>query len=107
MDHFITIYNFYYNIYLSFFLAGKIQDILQVSQDEFKRITRINLTAPWFLLKAVATRMKDHGLGGSIVFMATIASAERVLYPGADAYSTTSAAIHQLVRVYSIYILLI
>jgi len=83
----------------SFFLAGKVQDILQVSQDEFHRITKINLTAPWFLLKAVATRMKDHGSGGSIVFMATIASGERALYPGADAYASTSAAIHQLVRV--------
>lgn len=77
------------------------QDILQVSQDEFNRISKINLTAPWFLLKAVATRMKDHGSGGSIVFMATIASGERVLYPGADAYATTSAAIHQLVRVHT------
>ncbi|XP_023641211.1 pteridine reductase 1 isoform X2 [Capsella rubella] len=82
----------------SYTYQGKIQDILQVSQHEFKRITKINLTAPWFLLKAVAKRMKDHRSGGSIVFMATIASGERVLYPGADAYTTTSAAIHQLVR---------
>ncbi|CAH2055402.1 unnamed protein product [Thlaspi arvense] len=77
---------------------GKIQDILQVSEDEFKRVTKINLTAPWFLLKAVASRMKEHGSGGSIVFMATIASGERGLYPGADAYATASAGIHQLVR---------
>uniref|UniRef100_A0A1J3JDN0 3-oxoacyl-[acyl-carrier-protein] reductase FabG n=1 Tax=Noccaea caerulescens TaxID=107243 RepID=A0A1J3JDN0_NOCCA len=77
---------------------GEVQDILQVSQGEFKRITKINLTAPWFLLKAVARRMKEHGSGGSILFMATIASGERGLYPGADAYATTSAAIHQLVR---------
>ncbi|KFK37653.1 hypothetical protein AALP_AA3G011000 [Arabis alpina] len=77
---------------------GKMQDILQVSEDEFKRITKTNLTAPWFLLKAVATRMKEHGSGGSIVFLATIASGERGLYPGADAYSSVSAGIHQLVR---------
>nr|BAH19962.1 AT3G01980 [Arabidopsis thaliana] len=82
----------------SYTYQGKVQDILQVSQDEFHRITKINLTAPWFLLKAVATRMKDHGSGGSIVFMATIASGERALYPGADVYASTSAAIHQLVR---------
>ncbi|ESQ50012.1 hypothetical protein EUTSA_v10021329mg [Eutrema salsugineum] len=77
---------------------GKMQDILDVCEDEFKRITKINLTAPWFLLKAVASRMKQHGSGGSIVFMATIASGERGLYPGADAYATASAGIHQLVR---------
>ncbi|XP_010439895.1 PREDICTED: uncharacterized protein LOC104723262 [Camelina sativa] len=82
----------------SYTYQGKIQDILQVSQDEFKKTTKINLTAPWFLLKAVASRMKDHGSGGSIVFMATIASGQRGIYPGADAYTTTSAAIHQLVR---------
>lgn len=79
---------------------GKIQDILQVSEDEFKKITKINLTAPWFILKAVASMMKEHGTGGSVVFMATIASGERGLYPGADAYATAAAGIHQLVRVY-------
>ncbi|KAF8079826.1 hypothetical protein N665_0998s0005 [Sinapis alba] len=77
---------------------GKMQDILQVSEDEFKRITKINLTAPWYLLKSVASMMKEHGTGGSIVFLATIASGERGLYPGADAYATASAGIHQLVR---------
>ncbi|KAL0715302.1 hypothetical protein Bca4012_064624 [Brassica carinata] len=77
---------------------GKMQDILQVSEDEFKKITKINLTAPWFISKAVASMMKEHGTGGSIVFMATIASGERGLYPGADAYATAAAGIHQLVR---------
>ncbi|CAH8385702.1 unnamed protein product [Eruca vesicaria subsp. sativa] len=77
---------------------GKMQDILQVSEGEFKRIIKINLTAPWYLLKAVASMMKEHGSGGSIVFLATIASGERGLYPGADAYATASAGIHQLVR---------
>ncbi|XP_009107011.1 carbonyl reductase [NADPH] 2 [Brassica rapa] len=77
---------------------GKMQDILRVSEDEFKKITKINLTAPWFILKAVASMMKENGTGGSIVFLATIASGERGLYPGADAYATAAAAIHQLVR---------
>ncbi|XP_010550219.1 PREDICTED: carbonyl reductase [NADPH] 2 [Tarenaya hassleriana] len=77
---------------------GKMQDILQVSEDEFKRITKINLMAPWFLVKAVGRRMKENEAGGSIVLMATIASAERGLYPGAAAYSASSAGVHQLVR---------
>ncbi|CAH8301767.1 unnamed protein product [Eruca vesicaria subsp. sativa] len=89
LDAFINCYTY----------QGKMQDILQVPEGEFKKITKINLTAPWYLLKAVASTMKEHGAGGSIVFLATIASGERGLYPGADAYATAAAGIHQLVRV--------
>ncbi|CAH8301756.1 unnamed protein product [Eruca vesicaria subsp. sativa] len=88
LDAFINCYTY----------QGKMQDILQVPEGEFKKITKINLTAPWYLLKAVASTMKEHGTGGSIVFLATIASGERGLYPGAYAYATAAAGIHQLVR---------
>ncbi|CAN8256254.1 unnamed protein product [Cochlearia groenlandica] len=77
---------------------GKTQDMLQVSEEEFKKTTKININATWFLMKAVANKMKEHGTGGSIVLMSTIASAERGLYPGSVVYNTASAGIHQLVR---------
>lgn len=55
--------------------------------------------APWFLLKAVAKRMRDSKSGGSIVFLTQIIGAERGVYPGAAAYGSSLAAVQQLVRV--------
>ncbi|PWA90780.1 Glucose/ribitol dehydrogenase [Artemisia annua] len=77
---------------------GKNQDPLQISEVEFKKTVRINFMAPWYLLKAVAKRMRDNKTGGSIVFMTSIIGAERGIYPGAAAYGATLGGIHQLVR---------
>lgn len=77
---------------------GKMQDHLQLSEDEFKKIMKINFMSAWFLLKAVGRRMRDHKSGGSIIFLTSIIGAERGLYTGAAAYGACSAALQQLVR---------
>ncbi|XP_065855155.1 uncharacterized protein [Euphorbia lathyris] len=77
---------------------GKIQDPLQLAEDEFKKIVRINFMAPWFLLKAVGRRMRDNGSGGSIIFLSSIIGAERGIYPGAAAFGSCCAGIQQLAR---------
>lgn len=78
---------------------GKMQDPLQLSEDEFKKIVKINFMAAWYLLKAVGKRMRDCKSGGSIVFLSTIIGAERGLYQGAAAYGSCLAGIQQLVRI--------
>ncbi|KAL5717483.1 hypothetical protein ACHQM5_010475 [Ranunculus cassubicifolius] len=78
---------------------GKMQDPLQLAEDEFKKIVKINFMAPWFLLKAVGKRMKDYKAGGSIIFMNSIIGAERGLYSGSAAYGSCLAGIQQLVRI--------
>lgn len=78
---------------------GKIQDPLLISEGEYKKTVRVNLMAPWFLLQAVATRMKDATSGGSIVLLTSILGAERGLYPGAAAFGTCMGAVQQMVRV--------
>lgn len=75
------------------------QDPLELAEDEFKKMAKINFMATWFLLKAVGRRMRDNGEGGSIVFLTSIIGAERGLYPGAAAYGSCSAAVQQLARV--------
>ena len=77
---------------------GKMKNLLQLDGDEFKKITKINFMAGWFLLKAVAKRMRDHQTGGSIIFLTSIIGAERGLYPGFAAYGSCLAGLHQLVR---------
>ncbi|XWS30518.1 hypothetical protein CRYUN_Cryun24cG0124700 [Craigia yunnanensis] len=78
---------------------GKMQDHLELAEEEFRKIVKINFMAAWFLLKAVGRRMRDHKSGGSIVFMTTILGAERGLYQGAAAYGSCLAGVQQLVRV--------
>ncbi|KDP46262.1 hypothetical protein JCGZ_10102 [Jatropha curcas] len=77
---------------------GKMQDPLELAEEEFKKTVKINFMAPWFLLKAVGRRMRDNKSGGSIVFVTSIIGAHRGLYPGAAAYGSCSAGIQQLVR---------
>ncbi|CAL5370286.1 unnamed protein product [Camellia sinensis] len=77
---------------------GKMQDPLQLAEDEFRKIVKINFMAAWYLLKAVDRRMRDHKSGGSIVFLTSIIGAKRGLYPGSAAYGSCLAGLQQLVR---------
>ncbi|XP_050941444.1 carbonyl reductase [NADPH] 2 isoform X1 [Cucumis melo] len=77
---------------------GPIQDALQLSEEEFKKIVKINLMASWFLMKAVCRRMRDQKSGGSVIFLTTLIGAERGLYPGGAAYGSCSAGLQQLAR---------
>ncbi|KAF3779529.1 Levodione reductase [Nymphaea thermarum] len=88
LDAFVNCYSY----------EGKIQEILKLSEEEFKKISAINFSAPWFLLKAVSKRIQTSNLGGSVVFLTSIVGAERGLYPGAAAYGSCLAGIHQLVK---------
>lgn len=77
---------------------GKMKNPLELAEEEFKKIVKINFMAAWYLLKAVGKRMRDQKSGGSIVFMTSIIGAERGLYPGAAAFGSCLAGIHQLVK---------
>ncbi|XP_078169815.1 uncharacterized protein LOC144564152 isoform X2 [Carex rostrata] len=85
---------------------GPMHDCLDISEEEFKRTVKVNMMAPWFLLKAVAKRMRDSSdlnpnsaAGwGSIVFLTQILGAERGLYPGSVAFGSSLASVEQLAR---------
>ncbi|KAJ4798029.1 NAD(P)-binding Rossmann-fold superfamily protein [Rhynchospora pubera] len=85
---------------------GPMLDCLDISEGEYKKTIRINVMAPWFLLKAVAKRMRDNSDSnpnsmsgwGSIVFLTQILGAERGLYPGSAAFGSSLASVQQLAR---------
>lgn len=82
----------------TYLFEGKIQELFLVSQDEVKKMMKINVLAPWFLLKAISTRMRDSKVGGSIVFLTTIIGGERGIYPRSAVYGTCMSAVEQLIR---------
>ncbi|KAL2338442.1 hypothetical protein Fmac_012888 [Flemingia macrophylla] len=88
LDSFVNCYTY----------EGKMQEHVDLAESEFKKILKINSMAPWFLLNAVARRMRDFNNGGSIVFVTSIIGSERGLYPGAAAYASAMAGVQQLVR---------
>ncbi|KAM0930477.1 hypothetical protein ACQ4PT_000929 [Festuca glaucescens] len=77
---------------------GKVQDCLSITEDDYNKTMKVNVTTPWFLIKAIAKRFRDAQSGGSIVCLTQIIGAERGLYPGAAAYGTSLGAVHQMVR---------
>lgn len=83
---------------------GKMQDPMNLNENEFKKIVKINFMAPWYLLKFVAIKMRDQNSGGSIVFMTSVIGAERGIYQGAAAYGSCLAGIQQLARTAAIEI---
>ncbi|XP_004498504.1 uncharacterized protein [Cicer arietinum] len=88
LDAFVNCYSY----------EGKMQDHLELSESEYKKIVSINFMAAWFLLKAVGQSMRKFNTGGSIVFVTSIIGSERGIYPGAAAYASALAGVHQLVR---------
>ncbi|XP_068666066.1 uncharacterized protein [Aristolochia californica] len=81
---------------------GKMQDALDMPEDEFKKTAQFHFMAPWFLTIAVGKRMRDFGSGGSIIFLTSIIGSERGLYPGAAAFGACLGGIQQLVRTLAI-----
>lgn len=87
--------------------VGPMHDCLDISEEEYKKTVKVNVMAPWFLLKAVAKRMRNSSDGnpnsisgwGSIVFLTQILGAERGLYPGSAAFGSSLASVQQLARV--------
>ncbi|KAJ3709153.1 hypothetical protein LUZ61_012858 [Rhynchospora tenuis] len=96
LDAFVNCYSY----------EGPMHDCLDISEGEYKKTIRINVMAPWFLLKAVAKRMRDNSDSnpnsmsgwGSIVFFTQILGAERGLYPGSTAFGSSLASVQQLAR---------
>ncbi|CAO2827549.1 unnamed protein product [Amaranthus hypochondriacus] len=78
---------------------GKMQDPLEMAEDDFKKTVYTNLMAVWYLVKAVGCKMRDQSTGGSIVLMTSINGAERGIYKGSAAFGSCLAGINQLVRV--------
>ena len=87
-------------------MTGKMQDPLEMAEDDFKKTVKTNLMAVWYLVKAVGCKMRDQSTGGSIVLMTSINGAERGIYKGAAAFGSCLAGVNQLVRVSSNYLLI-
>jgi NAD(P)-dependent dehydrogenase (short-subunit alcohol dehydrogenase family) len=60
--------------------------------DNFERVIQTNLISVWYVTKIVANHMKNHGIHGSIINIASI-NESNFPYEEATAYATSKAAV--------------
>jgi len=71
------------------------QDVVDLSEEDWDRTLRVNLTGSFLACKHVIPHMRAAG-GGSIIL--TASQMGQVAWPGSTAYCTTKGAILQLVK---------
>ena len=65
--------------------------------DNFESIVQTNLMGVWYLTKAAANHMKNHGIHGSIINIASI-NGDAFPYKEATAYATSKAAVIHMAK---------
>lgn len=75
-------------------MRGTVKNPLDLSEEEWNRVVRTNLTGTWLVSKYVCTRMRDANLGGSVVNISSIAAVNRGMLPGAIAYASSKMGVN-------------
>lgn len=72
---------------------------LELSEEEWNKVVRTNLTGSWLVSKYVCIHMRDRNQGGSIVNISSIAGLDRGQLPGGVAYVSSKAAVNAMTKV--------
>lgn len=82
-------------------VLGNVRSPLDLSEEEWNRVLRTNLTGTWLVSKSVCKRMRDAGRGGSVINISSITGVSRGQLPGAAAYASSKAGLNTLTKVLS------
>ncbi|KAL1546853.1 3-oxoacyl-[acyl-carrier-protein] reductase FabG-like [Salvia divinorum] len=80
-------------------IRGLMHTPLELSEDEWNDLFRTNVKGAWLVSKYVCRRMRDSGLGGSVINISSVAGLGRGLSPGALAYVASKSALNATTRV--------
>lgn len=67
------------------------------NKDDFERVIQTNLTGAWYVTKTVANHMKNHGIQGSIIHIASI-NGDSFPYKELTAYAVSKAAVIHMTK---------
>lgn len=84
---------------LCYIKTGSTSSALNLSNEEWNRVFKINLDGTRLCSKYVASRMRDAGRGGSIINITSIFGLNRIVGTGSLGYSSSKAAMHTLTTV--------
>ncbi|KAL0725599.1 hypothetical protein Bca4012_040198 [Brassica carinata] len=85
-------------------IRGNVKTCLDLSEDEWDRVFRTNLTGPWLVSKYVCSLMRDtkRGGGGSVINVSSIAGLHRGMLPGGLAYACSKGGVDTMTRMMAI-----
>lgn len=73
---------------------------LNLSEDEFDRVTKTNLKGTWLVSKYVCMRMRDAQRGGSVINISSTAGLNRGHLLGGLIYSSSKSALNTMTKVF-------
>ncbi|XP_050245237.1 uncharacterized protein LOC126693336 [Quercus robur] len=78
---------------------GTIRSPLELSEEEWNKVIKTNLTGTWLVSKYIGIRMRDAEQGGSIINISSIAALDRGQSPGGVAYGSSKAGLNTLTKI--------
>ncbi|CAA7041414.1 unnamed protein product [Microthlaspi erraticum] len=80
-------------------IRGNVKSSLDLSEDEWDKVFRTNLTGPWLVSKYVCRLMRDAKRGGgSVINISSIAGLHRGMLPGGLAYACSKGGVDTMTR---------
>ncbi|KAG2325704.1 hypothetical protein Bca52824_008432 [Brassica carinata] len=83
-------------------IRGNVKTCLDLSEDEWDRVFRTNLTGPWLVSKYVCSLMRDTKRGGSVINVSSVAGLHRGALPGGLAYACSKTGVHTMTRMMAV-----
>ncbi|KAI5389100.1 hypothetical protein KIW84_074668 [Lathyrus oleraceus] len=83
-------------------IRGNVSSPLELSEEEWNKVFKTNITGTWLVSKYVCKLMCDSKRKGSIINISSIAGLERGQLPGATAYACSKAGVNMLTKVISL-----
>uniref|UniRef100_UPI001CB99C89 3-oxoacyl-[acyl-carrier-protein] reductase FabG-like n=1 Tax=Erigeron canadensis TaxID=72917 RepID=UPI001CB99C89 len=80
-------------------IRGPVRNPLNLSEEDWDRTFRTNVTGSWLVSKYVGQKMVASNHGGSIINISSTAGLNRGHLPGALAYATSKAALNTMTKV--------
>ncbi|KAK4581072.1 hypothetical protein RGQ29_024655 [Quercus rubra] len=78
---------------------GNVRSPLELSEEEWNKVIKTNLTGTWLVSKYICIRMRDAEQGGSIINISSIAGLDRGQLPGGVAYDSSKAGLNTFTKV--------
>ncbi|CAN6977727.1 hypothetical protein IGI04_037608 [Brassica rapa subsp. trilocularis] len=84
-------------------IRGNVRSSLNLSEEEWERVFRTNLTGPWLVSKHVCVLMRDAKRGGgSVINVSSIAGLQRGKLPGALAYACSKGGLDIMTKMMAV-----
>ncbi|KAF3556605.1 hypothetical protein F2Q69_00015137 [Brassica cretica] len=83
-------------------IRGNVKTCLDLSEDEWDRVFRTNLTGAWLVSKYVCSLMRDPKRGGSVINVSSIAGLHRAMSLGGVAYACSKSGVDAMTKMMAI-----